>query len=79
MEKKFYPYRDSVSVLDKWFGTHPDERGLRDKLTVSGLSSALKAKKRAELAQQLAGVADVRCETEFRIGREKSNGGKEQT
>jgi hypothetical protein len=77
VEKKYYPYRDAVSILDEWFGTHPDEQGLRDTLTVSGLSSALKAKKRAELAQQLAGVADVHCETELRIGRERNSGSKE--
>jgi len=44
------------------------------------LSSALlKAEKRAELAQKLAGVADVHFETELRIGRERTNGGKEYT
>jgi hypothetical protein len=79
VEKKFYPYRDAVSILDEWFSAHPDDQGLRDKLTVSGLSSALKAEKRAELAQQLAGVADVHFETELRIGRVRNNGGKEHT
>jgi predicted restriction endonuclease len=79
VEKKFYPYRDAVSVLDEWFSAHSDEQGLRDKLTVSGLSSALKAEKRAELAQKLAGVADVHFETELRIGRVKTNASKEQT
>jgi hypothetical protein len=79
VEKKFYPYRDAVSIIDEWFSAHPDEQGLRDKLTVSGLSSALKAEKRAELAQKLAGVADVHFETELRIGREKNNGSKEHT
>jgi len=68
-EKKFYPYRDAVSIVDEWFKAHPDERGLREKLTISGLSSALKAEKRAELAQKLAGVADVHVETELKIGR----------
>jgi hypothetical protein len=53
VEKKFYPYHRAVSVLDKWFTAHPDERGLKDKLTISGLSSALKAEKRAELAKKL--------------------------
>src|SRR2546429_303908 len=48
----------------------PDEQGLRDKLTISGLSSALKAEKRVELAKNLADVADVRVETELKIGRE---------
>jgi hypothetical protein len=79
VEKKFYPYRDAVSILDEWFSAHSDEQGLRDKLTVSGLSSALKAEKRAELAQKLAGVADVHFETELRIGRVSSNGGKQHT
>src|SRR5712692_2332349 len=79
VEKKFYPYRDAVSILDEWFSAHSDEQGLRDKLTVSGLSSALKAEKRAELAQKLAGVADIHFETELRIGRERSNGSKKHT
>jgi PD-(D/E)XK nuclease superfamily protein len=69
-EKRFYPYQDGVSILDEWFKTHPDERSLREKLTISGLSSAIKAEKRAELARMLAGIADVRVETELKIGRE---------
>jgi PD-(D/E)XK nuclease superfamily len=68
-EKKFYPYRDAVSILEEWFRTHPDERDLWDRLTISGLSSALKAEKRAELARKLAGVVDVHVDTELRIGR----------
>jgi hypothetical protein len=72
-EKKFYPYRDSAPILDQWLRAHPDERGLRDKLTISGLSSALRAGKRSELAQQLADVVDVRVDTELRIGREGRN------
>src|SRR5260370_30161648 len=77
--KKVYPYRDAVSILDEWLGTHPHEQGLRDKLTVSGLSSALKADKRAELLEKLAGVADVHFETQLRIGRARNNARKEQT
>jgi hypothetical protein len=79
VEKKFYPYRVAVSILDEWFSAHSDEQGLRGKLTVSGLSSALKAEKRAELARKLAGVADVHFETELRIGRVKNNASKQQT
>jgi len=71
VEKRFYPYRDAASILDEWFRAHPEERGLQDKLTVSGLSSALKAEKRAKLAGSLGEIADVRVDTEFRIGREK--------
>ncbi len=77
-EKKFYPYRDAVSILDEWFSTHLDERNLRDKLTISGLSSALKAEKRSELAQKLASVVDVHVETELRIGREGKHGNREK-
>ena len=40
-EKNCYPYRDAVSILDEWFRTHPDERGLRNKLTVSGSAQAV--------------------------------------
>jgi len=79
VEKKFYPYRDAVSILDEWFSAHSDEQGLRDKLTVSGLSSALKAERRAELAQKLATIAEVRLESELRIGRVRNNTSKEQT
>jgi len=79
VEKKFYPYRDAVSILDEWFSAHAEEQGVRDKLTVSGLSSALKADKRAELLEKLAGVADVHFETELRIGRARNNASKEQT
>jgi PD-(D/E)XK nuclease superfamily len=73
VEKKFYPYRDAASILDEWFRAHPDERCLRDKLTISGLSSALKAEKRAELAQKLAQIAEVRVETELSIRRERKD------
>jgi hypothetical protein len=78
VEKKLYPSRDAVSILDEWFKTHPEERGLRDKLTISGLSSAIKAEKRAQLAEKLAGVADLRVETKLRIGR-AMNGRKERS
>jgi PD-(D/E)XK nuclease superfamily len=78
VEKKFYPYRDTVSILDEWFKTHPEEQALRDRLTISGLSSAIKAEKRAELAQTLARVMDLHVDTELRIGR-ATNGSKERS
>jgi PD-(D/E)XK nuclease superfamily len=77
-EKKFYPYRDAASILDQWFSAHPDERGLRDGLTISGLSSALKAEKRTELLEKLSTVVDLRVDTELRIGRAGRNGSKER-
>jgi len=70
VEKKFYPYHDAVAILDEWFRARSDDQALRDKLTISGVSSALKAGKRAELARKLTRIADVRVDTELRIGRE---------
>jgi hypothetical protein len=73
VEKKFYPYCDAIPILDEWFRTHSDETILRDKLTVSGLSPALRAEKREELARKLTDIVDVRVDTELRIGRETQN------
>src|SRR5260370_16954767 len=53
VEKKFYPYRDAVSILDEWFRAHSDEQRLRDRLTVSGLSSALNPENHPELLTKL--------------------------
>ena len=75
-EKKFFPYRDAIPILDEWFSAHPDEQGLCDKLTISGLSSAVKAAKRAELSQKLARIVDVHVETDLRIERETSGSDK---
>ena len=75
--KKFYPYRDAVDILDDRFRARPDDQGLRDKLTISGLSPALKAEKRTELAQKLSGIAPLRLDTELRIGREAKTHGKD--
>lgn len=69
LEKRCYPYRDATAILDDWFRARSDDQALRDELTISGLSSALKAEKRAELAQKLTASADVRIETELKIGR----------
>lgn len=71
VEKKFYPYRDAITILDEWFRTHPEEAKLREKLTISGLSPALKAEKREELAEKLTKVAEVRVDSELRTGRGK--------
>ena len=58
VEKRLHPYRDAASILDEWFRAHSDAQGLRDKLMVSGLSPALKAEKRADLARELAAIVD---------------------
>ncbi len=69
VEKRFYLYRDAVAIPDEWFRAYPGDQVLRDKLTISGLSSALKAEKRAELGKKLALVADVRMDTELKVGK----------
>jgi hypothetical protein len=78
VEKRFHPYRDAASILDEWFSAHSDAQGLRDKLMVSGLSPALKAEKRADLARELAAMVDTRVDTELRIKREGKNGSKDR-
>lgn len=78
VEKKFYPYQNAGSILNEWFTTHPEDRSLRDKLTISGLSSAIKADKRAELARKLSGIVDLHLETELKIGR-ATNARKERS
>jgi len=69
VEKKFYPYGNAVAILDEWFKTHPEERALRDKLTISGLSSALRAEKLTDLEKRLCEIADERMETVLKIER----------
>lgn len=74
LEKKFYPYEHAVPVLQQWLLSHPEDAKFVKKLTVSGLSSPLGAKKRTELATQFVRLADVRVDTELRIGRVKPKG-----
>jgi len=77
VEKRSYPFRDAVSILDAWFKTHPEGQTLRNRLTISHLSCALKAKKRAELVQRLTGAVSLHVETELRIGRKGRDGSRE--
>lgn len=71
VEKKFYPYEEAAPVLEEWMRTHPEDKTLMNRLNVSGLSSPLKAQKRAELAGRLTELAEVRVDTELKIGRAK--------
>lgn len=68
VEKRFYPYRETLPILEQWQDEHPDDQTLLTNLTVSGLAALLKADKRQSLATELAGVADVRVDTELKIG-----------
>jgi len=67
VEKRFYPYRDTSPILERWKQSHPDDRALQS-VTISGLPSLLKAEKRRELAAQLADVVETRVDTELKIG-----------
>lgn len=71
VEKKFYPYGETARVLDEWLTTHPEDTEFTKRLTVSGLSSPLKAKKRNELAAKMSELAEIRVETELKVGRAK--------
>jgi hypothetical protein len=58
-EKRFYPYEDGVSILDEWFRTHPDERGLREKLSISG--SLLRSRHRNVLSLRRSWLPSWMC------------------
>ncbi len=78
VQKKSYPYEGTAPVLDEWLEMHPEDKGFAKRLTVSGLSLPLKAEKRSELVEKLGEVADIRVDTELKIGRPKENGKKER-
>lgn len=64
----FYPLRKANDILADWLTDHPGDGYMMDGLRVSGLSSPLKAKKRAALKDQLATVCEERVQTEFHVG-----------
>ena len=68
--QKSYPLVEGTAVLDRWMlDTHEDLRG---KLTIGGLSSPIKAKKRAALKEQMEAVAEETSRTEFGIRKAKA-------
>ena len=69
VEKRSYPYNKVASLLAKWVEAHPEDRELMEGLSASGLSSRLKAKKRRPLSEELQALANVRVDTELKIGR----------
>lgn len=70
--RKSYPLPETVIVLHNWAKTAKED--LMPKLTVSGLSSPLKAKKRADLADELANVAVMNTSGRFNVGLVKDDG-----
>jgi len=69
VEKKSYPYNKVASVLAEWVKSHPEDEDLMEGLGASGLSSRLKANKRRALSEELQALANVRVETQLKIGR----------
>ena len=69
VEKRSYPYNKVASLLAKWVEAHPEDRELMEGLSASGLSSRLKAKKRRALSEELQALANVRVDTQLKIGR----------
>lgn len=69
VDKKFYPYEPAAAALAEWLKAHPEDREFAKGLTVSGLSTPLKAKKRAELAAKMDELVEIRINTELHIGK----------
>lgn len=67
-ERKSYPLDEANTVLTEWIEKHPGDANMLGKLTVSGLSSPLKAEKRARLAENLIQIADVKTVTKLSVG-----------
>ena len=68
-DRKSYPLGQSFVILNRWFEGHPGDRDLSEKLTVSGLSSPLKAQKRSALKASMEEVAQINVVTRLTIGR----------
>jgi len=68
VEKRSYDI-NCLPVVLAWDKKKKDD--LLHKLTVSGLSSPLKAKKRAELADELANFVEVKAESQFKVRKVK--------
>jgi hypothetical protein len=68
-----YPIAFALPILNDWRQSHPGDGYMLDGLTVGGLSSPLKAKKRIDLAAQLGQVAEVRVQTELKVGVAKED------
>lgn len=58
---------DALPTLQKWDKNR--EKGFLQYITLSGISSKLKAKKRADLADALANFVAVKTKPKFRIGK----------
>lgn len=74
--RRSYPLKQGTQEIHQYATNHPEDIAFIDRLTISGLSSPLKAKKRADLAERMATVAETTCVTKLKIGKpgEKDEG-----
>jgi hypothetical protein len=74
-ERKRYPL-DALPVIQKW--DKQREKGFMQNLSISGLGTPLRARKREDLADELANYVEVKTVPKFRIGKvgeaEEENG-----
>jgi hypothetical protein len=68
-DRKGYELGQAYPLLESWIEGHPEDRDFFYKLTVSGLSSPLKAKKRAALDVEMQAIATVKTITRLKVGR----------
>lgn len=68
-----YPLGKALPVLQEWRASHPGDGYMIEGLTVGGLSSPLKAKKREQLAVRMGAICEERCQTELKVGPAKDS------
>jgi hypothetical protein len=68
-DRKSYPLENAFNAISDWVKRTPKDVVLLSTLTVSGLSSPLKAQKRAELNTELQAISQVKTITKLRVGR----------
>jgi len=73
LRKQQYPCTATSRILKQWLRTHPNDRTITEQLTMSGLSSFLKARKRQSLAKRLASIARTTVTTRFDIDRKSGD------
>lgn len=74
--RKSFPLIETAKIIADWQNRTKED--LASKLTVGGLSTPLKAKKRADLADALADVAEVKISGKFKLGLVKDDGEVEE-
>jgi hypothetical protein len=68
-ERRSFPMAETMGYLHGWFEAHPEDSDLKAKLTISGLTTPLKTKKREKLREILDDVKVVNTLTRFKVGR----------